>query len=66
MKMYVWRSAGQVHTGLCGTLEIYVTAANDVRMRMYEIMIEMDSAEMIVKGTENVGKFEAQESCKAC
>jgi len=49
-----------------GTLQIYVTAANDVRMRMDEIMIEMHSAEMIVKGTENVGKCEAQESCKAC
>jgi len=46
------------------TLQIYVTAANDVRMRMDEIMIEMHSAEMIVKGTENVGKCEAQESCK--
>lgn len=39
-------------------LQIYVTAANDARMRMNEIMIEMHSAEIIVKGTENVGKCE--------
>ena len=63
-KMYVWRSAGQWYTQAYeGTLQIYVTAANDVRMRMDEIMIEMHSAEMIVKGTENVGKCE---SCEAC
>jgi len=40
-----------------GTLQIYVTAANDVRMRMDEIMIEMHSAEMIVKGTEKCWKM---------
>jgi len=39
-------------------LQIYVTAANDARMRMNEIMIEMHSAEIIFKGTENVGKCE--------